>query len=164
MHLVFFIRGIIPQVEILKTLMQCIFWKWKRLNLDTGRYEEILVQGALRPSILGSWEYIFPEECLSEVLCVLGITGGQYKKGRGKIEKLQLGVLRKILGCEKIDNKYFEEASKIPQTIMINNSNRGLTHCIIQGTALHCVGIKRDIRYDFDFSKEGMGRYNQEGL
>jgi len=157
-------RGINNQIEILKTMMQGYYWKWKRINLDTNQEEIILVQGALRPSVLGAWEYIFPEECLAEVLCVFGIKGGQYKAGREKIEALQLAFLRKIFGAEKIKKEIYEEAAKIPQSIIINGTWRGLSHCIIPGTAVHCIGIKKDDRRDFDFTANGLGRYHQEAL
>jgi len=165
MHLIFFIRGINNQIEILKTMMQGYYWKWKRINLDTGKEEEILVQGALRPSVLGAWEYIFPEECLAEVCCVFGIKSCEnYNAGHLFKQKAQLAILRKIFGAKKIPQEIFDEAEKIPQSIIIAGTWRGLSHCIIPGTAVHCIGIKPDDRRDFDFSDKGMGRYNQEAL
>ena len=164
MHLVFFMRGIYSQFEVLKTQLQCTFWKWKRLNLDTGRYEDILVQGALRPSVLGAWEYIFPEECLAEVLCVMGIKGEEYTHEDRFKDKFRLAFLRKIFGVQRIKKEVYEEAAKIPPTMIINGTMRGLSHCIIPGTAVHCIGIKKDDRRDFDFSSVGQGRYHQEAL
>ena len=164
MHLVFFMRGIYNQVEVLKTQLQCTFWKWKRINLDTNQEEEIMVQGALRPSVLGAWEYIFPEECLAEVLAVLGIKGEGYTAADQFKDKFRLAFLRKIFGVKRITKKMYEEAAKISPTIIIKGTMRGLSHCIIPGTAIHCIGIKHDDRRDFDFSKEGQGRFNQEAL
>jgi hypothetical protein len=157
-------RGIYSQIEVLKTQLQCTFWKWKRLNLDTGKIEEILVQGALRPSVLGAYEYIFPEECLAEVLCVMGIKGEEHTHSDRFKDKLRLAFLRKVFGAKKIPKSFYEEAIKIPQSLIIAGTWRGLSHCIIPGTAVHCIGIKADDRRDFDFTKEGLGRYNQEAL
>jgi hypothetical protein len=164
MHLVFFMRGIYSQIEILKTQLQCTFWKWKRINLDTGQEETILVQGALRPSVLGAWEYVFPEECLAEVLCVMGIKGEEYTHSDRFKDKLRLSFLRKVFGVKKIPKSFYEEAAKIPPTLIINGVMRGLSHCIIASTAIHCIGIKADDRRDFDFTNVGLGRYNQEAL
>ena len=164
MHLFFYMRGIYNQVEVLKTQLQGTFWKWKRINLDTGKEEEILVQGALRPSVLGAWEYIFPEECLAEVLCIMGIKGEEYTHSDRFKDKFRLAFLRKIFGAEKIPKEKYIEAAQIPQSIIIQGTWRGLSHCIIPGTAIHCIGIKKDDRRDFDFTPQGLGRYNQEAL
>ena len=61
MHLYFFLRGNYPCVETFKTLAQGQFWQWKRINLATNKEETILVQGALRPTVFGAYEYVFPE-------------------------------------------------------------------------------------------------------
>jgi hypothetical protein len=163
MHLIFYIRGINNQVEFLKTQLQSLYWKWNRTNLDTGLEESILVQGALRPSVMGAWEYVFPEECLKEVLAVIGAKEEYTHADRFK-DKFRLAFLRKIFGAKKIPKKIYDEAAKIPQTIMLNDSWRGLSHCIVPGTALHIIGTKADDKRDFDFSDVGQGRYNQEAL
>lgn len=143
--------------------MQSQFWKWTRKNLKTGKDETVLVQGALRPSILGAWEYIFPEDCLPEVLSFIGRVDpddiGALKQP-GNFFKL--GVLRKIFGCEKIKTEVFDEAKKIPTTIYFNEFKRALTHCKIPGVAIHIIGIKKDIFRDFDFP-DGT-EYHQEAL
>ena len=164
MHLFFFVRGIVPQCEIFKTQLQGFFWNWKRINLDTGAEETILVQGALRPSVLGAWEYIFPEECLAEVLAILGVKGEEYNHDDRFKDKFRLAFLRKIFGVEKIPKEIYEESFKIPQTVIVSGTMRGLSHCIIPGTAVHIIGIKRDERRDFDFTAVGQGRFNQEAL
>ena len=166
MHLYFYMRGIYDRIEALKVMLQGYYWKWKRINLDTGKEEEILVQGALRPSVLGAWEYIFPEECLAEVLCVMGITDNPYRgeKPKARMERLQLAFLRKIFSAKRITKEIYEEAVKIPQSIILAGTWRGLSHCIIPGTAIHCIGIKKDDRRDFDFTPQGLGRFNQEAL
>ena len=145
-------------------MIQGFFWKWKRVNLDTGKEEEILVQGALRPSVLGAWEYIFPEECLAEVLCILGIKGEGYTAADQFKDKFRLAFLRKIFSAKRIPKEVYEEAAKIPQTMIIQGTMRGLSHCITPGTAVHIIGVKPDDRRDFDFTSHGLGRYNQEAL
>jgi hypothetical protein len=148
------VRGISHQVEVWKTLAQSHFWRWKRLNLETGEDEEILVQGALRPSLFGSYEYIFPEECLSEVLAVFGITKEDYifKSFSRKISRV---AIRKALGCKPIPLKNFKEAEKMPESLLISNSMRGLSHNKIPGVAIHAIGIKTDKRDKlFNFYQE----------
>lgn len=140
MHLFFFVRGVFHQVEIFKTLAQSQFWKWERINLKTKKVEIKLVQGALRPTILGAYEYVFPEECLSEVLAVLGIPKVNTNKG------FRLWTLRKLFSCKKIPEKNLKEASELPDTIAINGSMRGLSNLIVAGVGIYPIGIKKDMR------------------
>ena len=114
------------------------------MNLETGKEEIHLVQGALRPSILGAYEYVFPEDCLPEVLSIFGITKNE-SYGFKKIGlKARHFGLRKLFGAKKIPKKYLEEAKKINPEVFISNSHRGLGHCIIPGVAIHVIGIKKD--------------------
>jgi len=98
--------------------------------------EHMQVQGSLRPVEL--WEYVFPEECLPEVLTALEIKPEDraYNNDlgiKGKIKKLgnktKLAMLRKTLGAEEIPeytpvqtNRYIEKRS----------------------VAIHPIGIKKD--------------------
>lgn len=163
MHLYFFLRGIYNRVELWKTFAQCQFWKWERQSLDIcncgqekknhkktknckkfkGRTEIKLVQGALRPTLFGAYEYVFPEECLSEVISIFPMNEDYDRDFRIKF-------IRKIFGCEKIPLKNFEEAKKIPNTISINGSWRGLSNLKIEGVGVHIIGIKRDKRVEWD--------------
>ena len=123
MHLVFYLRGINSEVEKWKVLAQGVFWKWIRTNVKTGKDEEILVQGSLRPSVLGTWEYIFPEECLPEVLAVMGLSSPKLIGIDWKLKnRVRLATLRKLLGLQKIPKKDFEEAATIPQSLTIKGS------------------------------------------
>lgn len=156
MHLVFYIRGAFHQVEVWKTHAQAQFWQWKRKNLlKKGKKQEemILVQGALRPSMMGSWEYIFPEECFAEVLAIMGI-GRLVDAEIGLMAKSQLAVLRKMLGVKKIPKKILEEAKKIPPTISLTNSTRGLHHLMIPGVTIHFIGYREDVRKDAIFDEK----------
>ena len=141
MHLFFFVRGAYHAVEIFKTLAQCQFFKWKRINLKTGKEEIKLVQGALRPTFLGAYEYIFPEESLSDVLSMFGIADETaiYKQHR-------LIPLRLLFGCKRLPKKNILECRDIPNTMTINGSTRGLSSVIVAGAGVYVIGIKKDKR------------------
>lgn len=154
MHLYFFVRGIIPQVEVFKAMAQSQFWKWTRIDAKTGKDATTLVQGALRPTILGAYEYIIPEECLAEALAIFGIT-------RERTNSFKLNFLRKMLGFEKVPNDILIEAENLIKTgaisMVINKSMRGLSHCIIPGVDIHFFGIKRDEKGEmYGFIQEGL--------
>ena len=138
MHLFFFTRGVKHQQDILLILLQGQFWQWKRKNLKTKKEEIMLVQGALRPSFLGSYEYVFPEECLSEVIAVLGLSIEK--------ERFQMKWLRRMMGLKKIPKKNYEEAKKISTEIMIKGSMRGLVKINVGGAGVNLIGLKEDRR------------------
>jgi hypothetical protein len=159
MHLVFYARGILQQVELFKIFMQTQYFKWGRINLKTKKKEYCLVQGALRPSVLGTWEYIFPREALPSVLSMMKIEQ-QTEGATGKrLEKLELAFLRKILGVKKIPSKAYKKAAKIPPSLVIENHERALGDCKVNGVSVHIIGIKEDI--DSNFKAAG---YRQEML
>ena len=145
MHLVLYVRGLYPQVKLWESMAQGLHWKWRRVNKETGEEKIILVQGGLRPSMMGSYEYIFPKEALPEVLKVFGIGKGQ-PISKGKVKgNFKVGVLRKILGVKKIPASVFEEAETYSESIVIEGTERGLSHVIIPGVAVHAIGIKEDV-------------------
>ena len=153
MHLYFFVRGVFHQVEIFKSMAQSQFFKWERINEKTGKKEIKLVQGALRPTIWGAYEYVFPEECLSEVLSMLGIgTKNPIIKG------VKNTLLRQIFpNVRKIPEKNLKEAEKIPDTISINGSWRGLSNLKIDGVHIIPIGIKEDARgFMYGYKQEGL--------
>ena len=156
MHVVFYIRGKLSCVEWFKIMAQAMFFKWQRTNMKTEKIEEMLVQGSLRPSVLGTWEYIIPEECLAEFLAMLGITDSKLiGVARTKKAYAQLAGLRKILGLKKIPQKIFDEAAKIPPSISLKGSWRGLSHLMAPGVSIHLIGIKKDRRdIAFGFEQE----------
>lgn len=130
------------------------FFKWRRFNKETEKEEITLVQGGLRPSVLGTWEYIFPEEALPAVLNLFGLVHKDGKQrihiGETKINKIRLAMLRKICGCKAIPKQALIEASKLPQSIMLTDSERGLSHMgLVPGVSRHPIGIKKDARGDF---------------
>lgn len=163
MHLFFYVRGKFEQVEQWKAHAQAAYWKWRRIN-PAGKEEVILVQGALRPSVLGAYEYIFPKEALTEVCSFFGIKSDDdgncnYKFGNFKAENRRNFVLRKIFQAKKIPKKVLKDARDIPPTFSTAEFERGVSNCIIPGVAFHPIGIKED---DYRlFTETG---YTQEAL
>jgi len=157
MHLYLYARGKFEQVELWKVHAQTAYWKFRRFNNKTDKEETILVQGALRPSVLGAYEYVFPKEALAEVCSFFGITKNQsYGFGRLGLS-LRHFAMRKIFGCKKISNKILKEAAKIAPTFTTAEFERGVSNCIIPGVAIHPIGIKADREII-------LGDYTQEGL
>lgn len=145
MHLQIMLRGINTQVELWKILAQGQFLKWVRKDVETGEDVEVLFQMALRPSVIGTWELIFPEECLGTVLSMLGLTDekkGIY--GNVSMKGARMATLRAICGVSKIPKKAFKEAEKIPNSIVLSNSHRGLSSLVVNGVAVHPIGIRKD--------------------
>jgi hypothetical protein len=158
MHLYVYPRGKFEQVELWKAHAQAAYWKWRRINNTTKKEEIILVQGALRPSVMGAYEYIFPKEALTEVCSFFGIkdeTG--YGFGKLGLETRHFG-LRKIFGAKRIPSKILKEAQKLPPTISMADYERGVSNCVIPGVSLHVIGIKEDK------DKMLVGNYIQEWL
>jgi len=145
MHLYLFVRGKFEQVELWKSLVQASFWKWRRINTETWKEEVTLVQGALRPSIFGAYEFVFPREALAEVCSFLGIKKNEsYGFGALGVKSRHL-ALRKMFGAKKIPAKIFKEAEKIPSTFTTDEFERGCYDCVIPGVARHIIGIKEDV-------------------
>ena len=152
-------------------MAQGLFWKWERTNLLTGKLEQHALQGALRPSILGAWEYIFPEEALPDVLNVFGITkdltgGMTHNKMLGQLpNKFKLVAMRKLFGAKRIPKEAFEKAETIQKSAVFNESWRALSHLgseIIPGIALQPKSIKVDGGGVLDHTKTGGGKWKQE--
>lgn len=144
MHLYLFIRGKFEQVELWKVHAQAAYWKLRRINNKTGEEEIILVQGALRPSVMGAYEYVFPKEALAEVCSFFGINGNEsYGFGRLGLTMRHM-AMRKVFGCKKIPKKILKKAEKIPITFSTEQFERGGTNCIVGGVGRHIIGIKED--------------------
>lgn len=157
MHLYLFVRGKYEQLKLWESHAQAAYWKFRRTNKETGKEEIILVQGGLRPSIFGAYEYVFPKEALAEVCSFFGITENtSYGFGRLGL-KLRHASLRKMFGAKKIPKKILEKAKKIPSSFSTNEFERGCSNCIIPGVALHVIGIKDDVMGE-------MAGYKQEML
>lgn len=161
MHLQIILRGINDRVELWKILAQNNFFKFKRT--EDGEEKTILFQMALRPSVLGTWELIFPETALPTVLSMLGLIDekkGIY--GNISMKGTRMAVLRKCCGVKKIPKKTFEEAAKIPHSIELQQSERGLSSLILPGVAIHQIGIRKD-KYG-ELTDEAGRKYFQELL
>lgn len=157
MHLYLFARGKFEQVELWKAHAQASYWKWRRFNVKTEKEEISLVQGALRPSVLGAYEFVFPKEALAEVCAFFGITKNE-NYGFGKIGlHTRHFALRKIFGAKKIPKKILEKAATIPNCFNTEEFERGAGNCIIPGVGIHVIGIKED-KYAL------MGDYMQEWI
>ena len=142
MHLIFMARGSITQIPQFEMFLHTQMWAWDRINLHTGEWERMLVQGVLRKIPLG-YEYIFPERNLREVLSMLHIRDklNRWKLGNGKIM-----ALRKMMG---------HGIKPIPEYEDIK-TNR---YIMQDGIALYPIGIKRDV-----WSCEVAKDYFQEDL
>ena len=126
-----------------KILHQAQFFQWKRFNLKTKKNEIILVQGSLRPSLWGAYEYVFPEESLSEVLSMFGVNLNIYSKAT----KIQSFILRKLFpGVKKIPKKNLKEAMEIPSILLLKGCTRGLNNLQVPGVQIIPIGIKYDNR------------------
>ena len=160
MHLIFYLRGKLEQVELWKAHAQSAYWKWRRINQKTGKEEITIVQGALRNSVMGAYEYIFPKEALTEVCSFFGLRfddneKSNYKFGNERMENAQMLVLRKIFQAKKIPKSVLRKAKTIPPTFTTEEFERGGSNCIIPGTAFHCIGIKEDeIRVSGNYLQE----------
>ena len=126
--------------------MQSQFFKWVRFDLEKKEKSEFMVQGALRRSVLGAYEYVFPEEALPEVLSMLGLTEDSHGVKKSFFSSSRLAVLRKIFGAKKIPQSAHEAAKKLAPSILLNNRYRALGDCMIGGVSIHPIGIKEDER------------------
>ena len=160
MHLYLYPRGKFEQVELWKVHAQTAYWKFRRINRETKEEKIILVQGALRPSVLGAYEYVFPKEALVEVCAFFGITNNeQYGFGTIGLHSRHF-AMRRIFGCSKIPNKILKEAKefmKTSGTFSTEEFERGCSNCIIPGVPVHVIGIKKDVIGE-------MGNWTQELL
>lgn len=155
MHIYFFVRGKFEQVELWKAHAQTSYWKFRRTNIQTGKEEILLVQGALRPSVFGSYEFVFPKESLTEVCSFFGIDGGECTSwGKLGVETRKF-MLRMMFGCREIPKDVIEKSKKIPPTFSTLEYERGSANCVIPGVALHVIGIKDDVMGE-------IGGYKQE--
>lgn len=163
MHLQVILRGINTQVELWKIMAQAQFFLWTRKDLKTGKDFNNLYQMGLRPSVWGTWEIIIPEECLPTLLSMIGVTDSNKWVDGISMSGMKMSILRKMCGVKKIPKKIFEEAAKIPCSIELKNSMRGLSHLQTKGVVVHVIGYKKDEYGEMDDPANGK-RYYQELL
>lgn len=143
MHLDLFVRGKKEMVDLWEAHVQAQYFRFRRINLKTGKEESILVQMGLRRGIFGSYELVFPREALVEVLAMLGIkkrVSYAHLNGAG----LKHFVMRKMWSDKPIPKKILEQANKTKSSMYFNDRERGLANCEVPGTAIHVIGIKED--------------------
>lgn len=148
MHLYFWVRGVRHQIALFEALAQGIFWRFKRTSPE-GEEKLFCVQGALRPSIWGAYEYILPDECLPEFLAmILNKTSIGMKDATPPVfpYTAKMWVIRKFFEAEKIPDEVFLEADKIEPSIIFpeNVTKRCFSHMKIPGVSIHLIGIKKD--------------------
>lgn len=140
------IRGGITQIGIFEMFANTQMWSWTREILKKNgkgykvrRFEKTLVQGVLRRIPLG-YEYIFPEECLDEVLTVFNI---RFNLQRWSVGKVRTAMIRKLMGhgIKPIPEYKDKYVGNFVQMVAI---------------ALYPIGIKND-RYE-DVQKWGLGQ------
>ena len=145
MHFFFLTRGVKQQRDLFVKFMETQMWKWKRKNLTTGKDEFIQVQGGLRP--LELWEYIFPDECLDEVLTVLELD--ENGKNRWALGRTKSAILRKALGKGTEGNKI----KPVPKFKKAKTNK----YVELRGVAVYPIGIKEDAHEaikEWDYQQE----------
>ena len=159
MHLMLMTRGILRQVEEFKSLLQAQRFPWKRINLETGKEELSVVQGALRP--IQFWEYVFPEDALNDVLGALNI---KHNEKSGEM-KNKAWLLRKLFKLAPIpEQKEISVVGYRPSGTLNGEPMPSIPvhNMFVDGVGVYPIGIKKDTTRDFDWGTEG--KYNQEGL
>lgn len=152
-------RGILRQEEEWRSIMQAQRFPFIRKNLETGKEEMTLVQGALRP--IQIYEYIIPENALKDVLGGLGIKGPIKRK-----EILAMGwMLRKMLKLEQIPEVDGLVTGYTP-TEKLNGEKApacAVHDMLIEGVAVYPIGIRRDAEQEADWGGAN-GKFKQEML
>ena len=169
MHLVLMTRGIQQQVDLWKQFMQTQMFWWKRQPLlkdkdgkfikkadgtyERGKEETTRVQGALRPIQL--YEYVFPSECLPEVLGMMDIHRKEQIQHRLKAPSW---MIRKAMGLKPVP--------VIPELQALTKDQITQKYIPTDAVATYAVGIREDPKQDFIFNL-GDGTqagFYQEGL
>jgi len=162
-------RGIQQQVDIWKQFMQTQMFNWKRQpllrdkdgkfikdsegNYKRGKEEHTRVQGALRPIQL--YEYVFPEECLPEVLAMMDIHNKEQIQHR---LKAPAWMIRKAMGLKPVPI--------IPELQGKKKEDITQKYVPTNAVATYAVGVRKDPKQDFIFNLQDgtQAGYYQEGL
>ncbi len=146
MHFVFFPYGIKYQVDYFLMFLQCQFFPWKRRNLKTGKDEIMNVQGSLRAGVFGCYEYVFPEECLGDVLSAFEINKTPDSILKYHKVGLRRAIIRKAMRLEKIPEKFIDIDGKevsVKDAVRVRILPR-------QGVSIFPIGIRRDDRRELE--------------
>lgn len=147
MHLDFFVRGKLEQIYLFEAFCQSQMFQFNRINLNTKKTETKALQGALRKSILGAYEWIIPKESFAEALAMLGRvseTDGCFTKPESLAHKFKLSIIRKVFGDRKIPKEIYKKASQIQTNMTINKTTRCLGNLVFPGISVHIIGYKED--------------------
>lgn len=107
MHVVFMVCGRKQSVDHMFMDMQA--QKFPLINTKGDDKKAIYLQGTLRYSILGTWEYVFPRESRDIVMTTLGFNTERYPQHKLDLRKWGL---RKVLKCKPIPKK-FDSSQKL---------------------------------------------------
>lgn len=132
-------------VEFMKTRM----FPWKRKNLATGEWETTLVAGALRPIEL--WEYVHPEESLTEVFAMQHNADGSnnltdLKELRPEIKNYAL-LMQKLLKLKPIPK--FDKPQAFGYRATPDGQPVPVNWVPLDGFAVYPLGIKEDVKQEF---------------
>ena len=152
------IRGIKNQCDLFKMFLQTQMFPWKRTNLKTKKEEITLVAGALRECPLGIYEYVFPKECLNEVMTMLDLKHCDILnlgKLRGWTLRMALGKgVKPIPDYEEVPNNWIKVGEVILHTRRYVEKK-----CV----AIYPIGYKADLEGKMKDNLNGMD-YIQEML
>ena len=128
--------------------MQTQMFPWKRKDMKTGEEFITMTQGAYRDAGFCK-EFVFPEECLKEVLSMLGVNSESCGSDYG-ISGLRKSALRKILGngVIKIPKEIPEPEWKTGIFKMEGEKIMATPYRFVEhtGVMIHIIGIKKDKR------------------
>lgn len=156
-HIIFATRGIYASTQqMIADFVSQRFW-WRRKNVKTGKVQDDIVQGILRPMIL--WEYIFPSEnpiIPGDLKCKM--------EDNTQIVLRSMGIFNKDHYIPKSIGKYIKWIAKILGLKPIPDVEpNGPIRPIHQlGISIIPIGIKDDEYKVYDFGPAG--KYEQEGL
>lgn len=143
MHLDVFIRGKVEFVNLWECHVQAQYFKLRRKNIKTKESSDVAVQMGLRKGVFGSYELIFPQEALADVLSMLG-TFQEVSYSHLSSSKYRHFVMRVLFGDQRIPKQIFEQAKKLKQNILITDRERCLSDCLVKEVTPHLIGIKYD--------------------
>lgn len=169
MHAYFLTRGInTPSRNHWVEFMSTRMFPWKRKNIDTGKWDVKMVKGALRPIEL--WEYVFPEECLTEVFAMQHKADGTGSLIDVKTETLRPEIKNYALLLQKLMKLDPIPKFKDPSAFAYQTEKGGVPFPVnwvpLDGFAVYPLGLKKDIRHEFpNFIEPGAPKgFYQEAL
>lgn len=150
MHLLFFTRAVEQQRRLFEMFMETQMFVWHRKDLMTGKDRIQIVQGGLRKAPWG-YEYVFPKECLAEVLTMLEIPSGE--PSFWGMSKFKRWALRNLIGQ---GIKPIPKYEPIPDKYISVEGVKGVTEVVLRrfvekkGVAIYPIGIKEDVMGTFE--------------